>query len=293
MFSKKKDETFYRELLKYSESDLQEELHKEWKILFKHKGEKYCICGHTIHHYAHVYNILNGHIINIGVGCCKKYGLTNVATNLILLEFLSETEEGSLVLQNGLFDINRDLDFIKFINENINENWKIEKENMEFHIRKLEIWKKNLEELVDVYHFYCGSTIIEKINGILSNLNFEFDFESDKEPIVQLIHNIESVAREPIVEVVEKVENKNKKNNENEEINSATIHFIMQNIIIQIENNPDNLPTKYTFHNHSLNELCKRADESLTKLKLITQEVKYNNICTDIYINKINNRLLK
>jgi hypothetical protein len=53
-----------------------EQLKNEWTIVSKKKKENLCLCGHIIHHYAYVYNVKNGRILKIGVGCCKKYGIT-------------------------------------------------------------------------------------------------------------------------------------------------------------------------------------------------------------------------
>jgi len=111
-----------------------------------------------------------GHILTIGVGCCKKYGLNKIVNNVLLIDFLTDTEEGSLILKNGFFDINCDIDFVKFLNMNI-QNCKMDKENLEFYNRKIEVFKENIEELNDTYNFYFGEKYLRKINEILENEN--------------------------------------------------------------------------------------------------------------------------
>uniref|UniRef100_A0A6C0HZW0 Uncharacterized protein n=1 Tax=viral metagenome TaxID=1070528 RepID=A0A6C0HZW0_9ZZZZ len=167
MISKKKE--FYDELMKYSNTDttnnMEDDIKKQWKILIKKKGEENCICKHLIKHYAYVYNIKTGHILTIGTGCCKKYGLNETVNNILLIDFF-DTEQGSLVLQNHFYDINLDIDFVKFLDNYICEKDFCNEENLEFNSRKLEVFKENLEELIYVYNFYFGEKYLRKINYI-------------------------------------------------------------------------------------------------------------------------------
>jgi uncharacterized protein YjbI with pentapeptide repeats len=184
MFSKK--EIFFQELSKYSTKEYldsdQELITNEWVILMKKKGEENCICKHLIKHYAYVYNLRTGHILTIGVGCCKKYGLNQTVNNMFLIEFFS-TDAGSLILKNGFFDINCDIDFIKFLDMNILNVCKSNKENLEFYTRIIEVLKENLEELNTIYNFYFVKKYFQKINEnlkkeILKNENLENENEN-------------------------------------------------------------------------------------------------------------------
>jgi hypothetical protein len=166
MVSKK--EIFYQELMKYSDKD--SDITNQWTILMKKKGEQNCICGHTIKHFAYVYNIKTGHILIIGVGCCKKYGLNETVSNMLLIDFLGDTEAGSLLLKNGFFDLNRDFEFVQFLDNILNEIYKMNKENLAFYSRKIEVFKQNLEELIGFYNFYLGEKYLRKIDEIAEKI---------------------------------------------------------------------------------------------------------------------------
>ena len=183
MFSKK--DIFFNELSKYSDTIDIINVLEQWTIIAKKKGEQNCICRHLIKHYAHVYNMRTGHILTIGVGCCKKYGISQSITNMLLIEFFSDTDVGSLILKNGFFDINCDIDFLQFLENKINENNNVDKENLEFHIRHLEVLKQNMEELVDNYHFYLGQSYIKKIEEFFGTLPTESFDDVVVEPIVE------------------------------------------------------------------------------------------------------------
>jgi hypothetical protein len=170
-FSKKQNEIFYEELIKYSDTDIDTDIKNQWTILIKKKGENNCICGHIIKHYAYVYNIKTGHILIIGVGCCKKYGLNEMVSNMLLIDFLGDTDAGSLLLKNGLFDINRDIEFIQFLDNILNEICRMNKENLEFYSRKIEVFKQNLEELIGFYNFYLGEKYLRKIDEISESID--------------------------------------------------------------------------------------------------------------------------
>jgi hypothetical protein len=264
----RKCDLFFRNLRQYScyceeevEEENREELVKEWFILFKEKCQqnKQCICGHYIRNYAHVYNVLNGNIVIIGLGCCKKYGITEVTTNLVLLEFLTETDAGSLLLQNGHFDINTNMDFIMFIHTELMTMNNRQKENLEFYVRKLEILRKNIGELIDHYYFYCGVNILRNIDDILSELTLGLN---DNPP-----QNIDDILRDFIYEddietvVVTKEDVAEK----------MAIKCTMDKLLIQIEN-PEQT---YTFRDPSLNELCRHADRVLLNMKLDHCEYEY------------------
>ena len=204
IFTKKKnDDIFFHKLAKYSCHTENMEYIKEWIILFKEKcpQNKQCICEHYIRNYAYVYNVLNGNIVIIGLGCCKKNGINEIATNLVLLEFLTETDAGSLILKNGSFDINNDIDFIAFINTKFTTMNNMEKENVEFYIRKMEILKKNIVELIDIYHFYSGQIILQNIDDIL----LDFIVQSPLKNIDDLLLDLEEIPAEVPVDVVQDV----------------------------------------------------------------------------------------
>ena len=252
---------FFNELKKYSTNENLFE--KEWIQISKHKNEKHCICGHTIHHYAYVYNIENGHILTIGVGCCKKYGITQKSTNILLLEYFQEL--GSLFFENGFFDINRDIDFIQYLNNKIDRIQKLDKENLgediKFYLREIEVIKQNLEELIDFYHFYCGKNILLKINVLLETLE-DFDVQNDIEEKIaslpttplekeDIIHIVSEIVNEVLNEVVNEVENVPTENVENvstEIIENVPTEFV-ENVPTEIIENVsteiiENVPTE-------------------------------------------------
>ena len=206
---------------------------------------------------------MNGNIAIIGLGCCKKNGITEIATNLVLLEFLTETYAGSLVLKNGSFDINNDIDFITFINTKLLA-MNTEKENLEFYIRKLEILKKNIVELMDVYHFYSGETIVRNIDDIFLNFN-------PLKNINDILLDFEDTLQEVPTDVVQEVPTEFMEDDIEEILAKRTVKFTMDKILIQLENPEDT----YKFRDPSLNELCRRADNAFLKMKLNNCEYEY------------------
>lgn len=281
---------FFNELKKYSNNENQ--IEKEWIQISKHKKESPCICGHVIHHYAYVYNIENGHILTIGVGCCKKYGITQFLNNNLLLEFF--TESGSLFYKNGFFDINRDIDFIKFLNNKLEGIQKIEKENLgediKFYLRQIEILKKNLEELIDKYHFYCGQNLLLKTNELLEILE-DYSVQYDVE---------DKIASQPTTPIeTENTSYEHSVTNDDSHID------LCKEIVNEIINNVEDIPTeiiehsndvlpndvstvafvcekcggvsqskKYNFTNPNINEMLLQADKALEQSPKITMEMK-------------------
>ena len=291
-------EKFFNELKKYSTTE--NHFEKEWIQITKHKKESHCICGHTIHHYAYVYNIVNGHILTIGVGCCKKYGINQYLNNIILLEFFAES--GSLFFKNGFFDINRDIDFIKFLNNKIDRIEKLDKENLgseiEFYLRETEVLKKNLEELIDKYNFYCGQSILLKTNGLLETLE-DYHVQYNVEEQIELQDNIS-------------VENENICDDSNRDLCKDIVNEIITKVevVIPTETNepvyPSDVTTsyicercgqcenkKYNFNNAKLNELLLLSDKALENSPKITMEMKAVMETANYYANQTSERLRK
>jgi len=292
-------EKFFNELKKYSTNE--KHFEKEWIQISKHKKESPCICGHTIHHYAYVYNIENGHILTIGVGCCKKYGITQTLNNIILLEFF--TELGSLFFKNGFFDINRDIDFIQFLNNKIDRIEKLDKENLgseiEFYLREIEVLKKNLEELIDNYNFYCGQNILLKTNSLLETLedyyvqyNVEEQIESQSSTPVEKENICDDsnldICKDIVNEIITKVEVVIPT-----EINVPTIRSDDVTIPYICERCGQCENKKYNFNNLKMNDLLLRADKALEDSPKITMEMKSVIETANYYTNQTSERLRK
>lgn len=315
-------EKFFNELKKYSTNE--NHFEKEWIQISKHKKESHCICGHTIHHYAYVYNIENGHILTIGVGCCKKYGINQSLNNIILLEFF--TDSGSLFFKNGFFDINRDIDFIQFLNNKIDRIQKLDKENLgyeiEFYLRETEVLKKNLEELIDNYNFYCGQNILLKTNSLLETLE-DYYVQYNVEEQIELQPPVE---KENICDIILDEPNTSNINNLSvtrlngeHEMTDDSKNDICKDIVNEIINKVEVIPTetnvgtirrdatisyicercgqcenkKYNFNNPKLNDLLLRADKALEDSPKITMEMKAVMETANYYTNQTSERLRK
>jgi len=284
---------FFNELKKYSNNENQ--IEKEWIQISKHKKESPCICGHIIHHYAYVYNIENGHILTIGVGCCKKYGITQISNNILLLEFFEES--GSLFYKNGFFDMNKDIDFIQFLNYKIERIQKLNKENLgediKFYLRQIETFKKNLEELIDFYHFYCGQNLLIKTNQLLETLE-DFYVQYDVEEIIASqpstpvdkdyninIDDIEDIVHNVVDKLICNVETVPTENISDSQVNN-------------LNNNENKIAsTKYTFKNENLNQMLEDADKALERSPQIISKMNTSIEMANHYANETTIRLRK
>ena len=287
---------FFNELKKYSSNENQFE--KEWIQISKHKKESPCICGHIIHHYAYVYNIENGHILTIGVGCCKKYGITQISNNILLLEFFQES--GSLFYKNKFFDMNKDIDFIQFLNNKIERIQKLNKENLgadiKFYLREIEILKQNLEELIDFYHFYCGQNLLIKTNQLLETLQ-DFYVQHDVEEIIASQPSTPVEKEEYIRPIVNDVENDVENDVVNDVVNDENVEKMpTENISLNVENDESNIShthTKYTFKNETINQLLEDADKALEKSPKLISQMSASIEIANYYSNETTRRLRK
>jgi len=286
---------FFNELKKYSNNE--NLFKKEWIQISNHKKESPCICGHIIHHYAYVYNIENGHILTIGVGCCKKYGITQISNNILLLEFFEES--GSLFYKNGMFDINRDIDFIQFLNNKIERIQKMDKENIgadiKFYLREIEVIKQNLEELIDFYHFYCGQNLLIKTNQLLETLQ-DFYVQHHVEEIIasQPSTPVDKSDNTDVIQDIDIVHNVVNKLICNVETLSKENNVFSDYQINNLNNNEDKIAsTKYTFKNETINQLLEDADKVLEKSPKLISQMSASIEIANYYSNETTRRLRK
>ena len=66
---------------------------KEWIILYKEHKIIDCICGHKVKYSSTIYNKFTRTSLDVGTLCCKKYGITTLCENQILIRAIKKYRE--------------------------------------------------------------------------------------------------------------------------------------------------------------------------------------------------------
>jgi hypothetical protein len=156
---------FQKIILSLSQCSLFDKAKNEWIILYKENKSLDCICGHKVKYSSTIYNIFTRTSIDVGTICCKKYGITNLCENQILIRAIKKYRDSVYNNENILY-IEDNTQLENIIKQQIEEEYnrifgKLELENEYYRVVPLNRLLTDLIDLQSNYNISFMTYILE------------------------------------------------------------------------------------------------------------------------------------
>jgi hypothetical protein len=172
----------------------------EWFYVYNETRDTnsgHCICQHKLRHIYYMYNVVTQHIISVGSGCHKKFGLQETSVkSKTLKKVLSDAltnHEYELIDNPFEYTVKIEKQLMDFItNKYENYKNKIEKLLVYFSkeedelVTKLKLLCEEVENLIEEYKLVYLHEILEQIKMYLRNRDEENAKKSEYKRIKQL-----------------------------------------------------------------------------------------------------------
>lgn len=211
----KMSELFQKVILSISKDSLYDNVKNEWLIVHKEHKAIHCICGHNVKYSCTIYNKYTRKILDVGTLCCKKYGITSVCENQLLIRSLKEYQSCSSTTENILDIDNNKLEaiLISKIQKEYNHIFeKLELENEYYRIVPLNRLLTDLTDLQTNYQFSFMTNIAEiqediKMLEQKNDIHYQEELEEeDMSSEISLLSFETETCRESTLEPVDKIE---------------------------------------------------------------------------------------